>query len=119
MIEVQKRFLMRAIDQLTILGCKYAIQLPDGEIIGDLEVKVKKEPKPIKSGKPRNSYKHLGFKEKLVSVPMGEVAVFDIPEGCTITQLQGLITGLAGHAWGKGNYTSTQHNGQVQIMRIG
>ena len=115
MIEIKQQFLMKAINQLQVLGCKYAIQLPDGQVIGDLEIV---KPTSIKEKKKRNSFKQYGFKAKLVGLPVGEVAVFDPPEGISTERLQGIITGLAGHAWGNGNYTSTQCNGQVQILRI-
>jgi len=116
MIEIQKQFLDKAIKQLDILGCKYAIQLPDGNVIGELLLAA---PEPTKTRKKRGNYKHYGWKDKLTGLPVGEVAVFDAPVGMTLGQLQGLITGLAGHAWGNGNYTSTQCNEQIQIMRVG
>ncbi len=115
MIEIQTRQLQRALSTLSMLGCHYAVRDPDGNMHGALKVE---EPKP--PGKHRNPRRDLSmycFAEKIDTLQVGEVVVFDNLTPDAVAAVRSNVSSRGVAKFGKGNFTSMSTPNSVQGMR--
>ena len=111
---IQNVVLKKAIKFLEALKLNYAIIDPDGNVLGNLEIKRKEKVRKYKRGLPsqyvRAYLKDLNVGEVVV-VPCGQ---FDKP---TVGQA---CSSMAYNMWGKGSAKQTSRNGNnsIEVMRI-
>lgn len=115
MLEIQQKQLDRAVQVLVMLGCEYAIKTPDGTITGTLTVAEPEKPKHTRG--PRRDYALYCIPERVKAMKVGDVDVFKRIGDDDIEALRSNISSTGFSAFGKGNFTTTVTNGEVQCMR--
>jgi hypothetical protein len=123
MKEVQQQALEKALRILDALqgSVKYKVITEQGDEYGELEVMPPKK----KNRLPRVHYAAYTelYKNKMQVAQVGDVLQFSHSDiaaaGGTPESMRSTITAYACGVWGKGNYTSTVTNDNVEIMRLG
>ena len=123
MHNTQKTAMQRAVQLLVAAGVDFAIITPEGEKLGNLEVKTKK-PKKVRP----STYKRTGinyrpmYKDQLDMLPAGEVAILRPQPGVNPESLRGTAVAYAIHKYGKGNVISTiieaDNDKYIEILRV-
>lgn len=107
--------LKRVQAQLEVLGIQYALQLPNGDVLGELELAPSRKKK-----KKQNWYNDYKIPETLEALQPGQTAVFELKEGYDLSKLQGAICARAVAVLGKENYITarTPDLTAIEILRL-
>ncbi len=115
MIEIKAKQLVRALQVLDMLECEYAVKTPEGEVHGTLPI----ADKPKRKHKnPRKDYKLYCIPDRVGAMKVGDVEVFKPLEGDTAKQIASNVSSHGIARFGKGNFTTTVVNGELQCMRV-
>ena len=97
---------------------KFALQCPDGAIVGDLEVvSLKQRRKP---NGPRHTWTQTGYLEAVKSLQPGDVWKYQCCDKAEALGLQKAVTGRAAQFHGAGTCLSTvdYHTLVLEILRV-
>lgn len=118
MLDIQMKELAKARRILDVLGCKYAIVLPDGVMFGELQI-VKQTKN--KQQKARRDFSSLAIQERIRVMNVGDVIELQGTPDFNLEDIQGNASSCGISAFGNGNFV-TSHNKQnntVECMRTG
>ena len=117
MLDIQMKELAKARRILDVLGCKYAIVLPDGAMLGELPI-LKQSKEKIK---PRKDYSALRIPERVSAMKVGDVLEIEAVADLTLGEIQGNISSYGTTTFGAGNFTTSRNkrNNTVECMRTG
>ena len=123
MKDVQQQALDKALRILDALrgSVKFKVITDEGDEYGELEVVVPKR-KNRQTKLHYAAYTEL-YKTKMQAAEIGDVLQFSHKDiaavNGTAESMRSTITAYGCHIWGKGNYTSTITDDNVEIMRLG
>jgi hypothetical protein len=123
MKDVQQQALDKALRILDALrgNVKYKVITEQGDEYGELEVVVPKK-KTRQTKLHYAAYTEL-YKNKMQAAEIGDVLQFSHKDIAAVNgtpeSMRSTITAYGCHIWGKGNYTSTITDDNVEIMRLG
>lgn len=117
MLDIQMKELAKARRILDVLGCKYAIVLPDGALIGELQI-IKQAKK---KSKPRKDYSALKIHDRVRGMAVGDVLELETTEGFSLEEIQGNASSCGTTTFGPGNFVTSRNkqNNTVECMRTG
>lgn len=115
MLEIQLRHIEKMITQMEAMGAMCLVKLPDGSYIGGRPGDFTET---AKAKRPRSrTWEAYQFKARLGALTPGDVEVFEVLNGVKLSQLQSAVCSHAGALFGKGNYTTAQVDGKIQVLR--
>lgn len=113
MAAIQQKVIRDALVKLDACGCKYAIMLPDGSVLGELEV-------INRSGVKRHRINHFtqtGYIARVDAMKVGDVEVFD---GSAVTDIENYRSAIGARAirvFGKGSAETLIKDGKIELLR--
>ena len=121
MENIRKQILERCLKQLAAIGAEYAVVI-EGEKYGNLEI-AKTENKPKRTRKRDRWASIAGYvKEQIQKMEIGDVVVFDTPEGENTASFQSHISHQAFNILGKGGeaYMTSKRkdNSGIELIRL-
>lgn len=108
---VQEHAVDRAIRYLKSAKVKFAVMMPNGEVVGDLKVSPK-------TNGSKTRYKQLGYIKIIDGMKPGEVHSFETPEGLDANGYRASIASRASHSWGNGRSMTAVTGNRVELMRL-
>ena len=103
----------KAIKLLDATGCKYKVIAPDDAEYGELKIQP-----PAKKVRKINNFRKTGYVDVIKNQKIGEVKIFNPPDGATPKAMQKAIAGTAAVIHGNGNYRSMITETHVEGLRI-
>lgn len=120
MSEMQRRLINEANRALRTAGVRFAIELPDGRVVGELPVVVKKPKQKYSWNSGHRWTRELGLTERLSAMQPGDAQIIDAPAGCDrrqIESLRGSICAIGGRLFGLGEVVTTIDGTSVLVAR--
>lgn len=114
MLEIQKKQFDRAVQVLDMLGCTYAIKAPDGTTTGTLQLA---DPVKPKRASPRHDYSLYCIPERVKVMKVGDVDVYKVIGEDSAEGVRSSVSACGSTVFGRGNFTTTVINGEIQCMR--
>lgn len=116
--QVQQKVIEEAMRKLHAAGCKFAVMLPGGDLLGELEVVIKK---PGTGRHKLNNFKANGYMTRVDKMKVGDVEVFDTSEipAEYIRNYRSAICARAIRMFGNGNANTAVTGFGVELMRTG
>ena len=115
MTEIRMTAAKKAVAWLTSAGCKFAVVMPDGTTVGELQVASAAKQK-IKRVKIYNFDGELGYVKTMKAMAPGDVQAWKMDEK-RLPAFKSCVTSTACRYWGSGTYEMTDTNGAITIMR--
>lgn len=111
--KIQQKVIEDAMRKLLAANCKFAILLPDGEKLGDLELAL---PKKHGKGSRINNFIRTGYRERVRAMKVGDVEVFET-DGTSIKNYQSAICSCGLRAFGNGHFNTCINGSTIEAMR--
>lgn len=120
---VKQVALDRALQLLRAAGVQFGILMPDGSMLGDLQVVKPKKERPAKFRQTGYDYTPI-YKHVFDTLNPGDSYMFELPADAppeiTTTRLSSALSGSGSFRWGKGSCIVRQVPGtrKVEFLRV-
>lgn len=115
---IQHKAAERGMQLLRAAGCLFAIQMPDGSMVGELSVRPPKQPRKPKMIRDYELSRKYKVVEKMKALEVGAVAVFECDNEKDASKVRDRVSSQGVHRYGKGNFMTTKTGSVVEVLRI-
>lgn len=114
MKKIERMALDKAIATLEALGLKYKILLTDGKYHTNMTI----DEDRAKSNKRSSIDMTPLYKEAIINMKVGDVAVIEVPENIAVERVRSTIAAQMHGRYGVGAHMSTVNGRKIEVLRL-